>query len=61
MFSCVCGNLLERLTDVECIQKKLPSGLCGNRTLVGETTKRTNTDLRANKHNYTKIKRKTQI
>jgi len=22
---CVCGNLLKRLTVVECIQKKLPS------------------------------------
>jgi len=35
--------------------------LCGNRTLVGETPKRTNTDHRADKHKYTKKKNKENI
>jgi len=38
--------------------RKLPSGLCGNRTLVGETPKRSNTDHRADKHNTQKGKTK---
>jgi len=36
----MCGNLLERLSGVECIQKKLPSRLCATRTLVGYLPKR---------------------